>query len=563
MRESVQKAFDALMTPFNAGVCERSARIARAYFNGTLVQKDAELGQVWLRFAADLGDAQAAWKIYELQRLAEDVEPNTSLRLTYLAQAADAGMPFAQIALGRVYELGALVPQDLPHALEMYQKAAGQGNRAGLIRLALFLETHRAEFPDLAPSRLEALHTLAQTDAPPAWVFTRLANHALEAGYTLQTVSSAKALYEEAAVLGDREAMSRLADLLLMDPSDETSFFRAVDLLSEAVALHGSTGASKKLYDAYMCKALDSPRLDEAMYWKAQYAAADPALPPMDSGNVAGAAALQSQALYRRKSALEPWFSHLKEQDGAPALLAFWDEYTENYGQLLSAQSAYDQLESAEVQWQQVAKVVLADVHAREGVLAMTALDRALRHGEGDLEAMLIKEVDLGSGAALRLLAAARGKRVEDTIAPHLELLVKFGDFDAINLAAPLSDDPARMLVRAIGMMPCDFKSAMALHRTAARIGDKARASQLLTIAGHLHENKPWAVAHLGDAILLWHGRQEAATAAALFEQAFRGGELVAGKRWLALLEDPGTPLYDPSKANAVKGQLNALLGAL
>ena len=477
VRESVQNAFDALTTPLNAGVCERSARIARAYFSGTLVQKDAELGQVWLRFAADLGDAQAAWKIYEEQRLAEDVEPDTTLRLTYLAQAADAGLPFAQIALGRVYELGALVPQDLPRALEMYQKAAGQGHRAGLIRLALFLETHRAEFRELEGTRLEALVRLAEMETPPAWVSTRLANHKMEAGYAPSTVAGAKALYEEAAALGDREAMTRLAELLLMNPSNAAAFFRAVDLLSEAVALHGSTGAAKKLYDAYMCKAPDSPRLDEAMYWKAQYAAADPALQPVDAGNVAGVAALQSQALYRRNSALESWVSHLKEQHGAPALLAFWDGYTENYGQLLKAQSAYDQFESTDVQWRQDAKAVLAEVNAREGLLTMTALDRALRRGEWDLEALLVKEVNLGSGAALRLLAAARGKRIEETIAPHLERLVKFGDFDALNLAAPLAENPERMLDRAIGIMPCDFKSAMTLHRTAARIGNTARVA--------------------------------------------------------------------------------------
>lgn len=51
--------------------------------------------------------------------------------------------------------------------------------------------------------------------------------------------------------------------------------------------------------------------------------------------------------------------------------------------------------------------------------------------------------------------------------------------------------------------------------------------------------------------------------AVALFEQAFQGGDLVAGKRWLELLQDPGTPLYDPAAALELKGQLDALIGGL
>ncbi|MCG8620931.1 MAG: hypothetical protein MJE68_02865, partial [Proteobacteria bacterium] len=116
-------------------------------------------------------------------------------------------------------------------------------------------------------------------------------------------------------------------------------FGQAVDLLAEAVAVHGSTGAAKKLFDAYMCKSADSPHVDEALYWRAQYEAADPPLPQSEGDLIA---ALQSQALYRRHSALELWFPHVKAQNDI-ATVAFWDLYTQGFGQLLEQQLGLQQ----------------------------------------------------------------------------------------------------------------------------------------------------------------------------------------------------------------------------
>lgn len=556
-KDSVLKAFKTLITPLNSGVCDRSSRIARAYLTGDLVQKNAELGQAWLRFAADLGDAHAAWKVYELQRLAEEVLPDTQVRIRYLTQAAEAGLPFAQVALGRVYERGALVAQDLERAKELFTRAADQGYRAGLVRLAMFLEDQEDSFPNSGPHWHSALERLSETEDPPAWVFTRLAKARLKE----EKSPDAKiiGLYRKAADLGDREAMTRLAELLLSDRSKADGFGQAVDLLAEAVAVHGSTGAAKKLFDAYMCKSADSPHVDEALYWRAQYEAADPPLPQREGDVIA---ALQSQALYRRHSALELWFPHVKAQNDI-ASVAFWDLYTQGVGQLLEQQLVVDLGRIASVQWREDAKRLLTLIHDRDGTAAMMAFSNATIMEGPALEARLIQETSQGSGAALRMLASVRGEGVHKILPPHLNDLLRKGDFDALLLVTPYADKPLRVLDRAIGKMPCDFKSAMAVARVSGRVGAFERVVQFLEVAEHLHGDKPWALMHLGEARLKWLGMQEAHSAAQLFSAAFKGGELTAGKRLLALLQNPETQLYDPIEAETLQSKIAELTESL
>jgi TPR repeat protein len=556
---SVRLAFENLLTPLNGKICDRSKRIARAYLNSEVVQKDAELGQGWLQFAASLGDAQAAWKIYELQRKAEEVAPNTALRLRYLKQAAGAGLPYAKIALGQVYERGALLPKDLNRALSLYRDVARTGDRAGQVRLALFLEEHKWTYPELRAEKGDILKALTERSDAPPWAFTRLAHYVAQSLGPWNATS--RNLLVTAVDLGDREALMRLASLLLADRTQPSNFDAAVDFLTEAVSLHGSTGAAKKLYDAYMCKSPYAPEVAEAGFWRAQYLAADP--PLLSDRGSRSYPALQAQALYLRPSALRLWFDHLDRMDARDPMALFWEDYAAGFAQMRDAQRVLAQSSTLGLQEKADFSALLAKAFSSGNPSGLTKLLDALGQNSNKLEPLLLDYARDGSGAAVRLLAHRRDEDLGSTVKSLLPDLLRMGDFEALLLAAPFAVDRARVLDRAIGIMPCDFKSAMQIARVAGRIGDFDRLKQYLSIAEHLHEDKPWALMHLADAVLQWQGVVAAHRAAALYKRAFEAGEVNAGRKWLALLSLPETGVYDQTKARLVSQRLAELAGGL
>ena len=555
---SVQKAFEARLGALDAGICERVKRIARAYQQGDVVAQDAALAQDWLMFAAKLGDALAAWQVYELQVLAEEVTADPKIRINHLKQAAEAGLPFAQIALGQVYERGAIVPQDLDQSLTLYQAAARNRGRPGLVRLALFLEEH----PELEAEKIATLEQLSAREDAPGWVFTRLGKFHEERKGRWSNVPQLKAFYEQAVAVSDRDGMLRLARVLLADRKETENFLKATDLLRELVTTHGSTGAAKGLYEAYLCKGPNSPHLREAMYWQDQYLAADPPMPKQEGLHLA---ALQSQALYGRASALGVWFNYLKDKEKEDQEL-FWYAYSDGYPVLHASAKDVAELSHLSLEVQQSAVAVLKQLFEAGETAKILRLTELLQshQPEGfspELQGLLEEVSQNGSGAALALLRALSDQPERLLIPRALPAIQARGDFEALLLGLPYSDadSQSRMLDQAISVMPCDYKSAMRVVKTASRVGDTARVAQFLTIAAHLHKGKSWAMADLAEALLRYQGVSQAKAAANLYERAFLAGEDTAGERLATLLEDARNGAYNPEKALEIREALSQL----
>lgn len=557
---SVQKAFKARLGALDAGICERAKRIARAYQQGDVVAQDAALAQDWLMFAAKLGDAQAAWQVYEIQVLAEEVAADPNIRIYHLEQAAEAGLPFAQIALGQAYERGAIVPQDLDQSLTLYRTAAQDGERAGLVRLALFLEERRDVLPELEAEKIAILEQLAAREDAPGWVFTRLGKIHEAQGGRWSDVPRLKALYEQAAALSDRDGTLRLARLLLADREETENFQKATDLLRELVTVHGSTGAAKGFFEAYLCRGASSPYVREAMYWQEQYLAADPPIPEQAELHLA---ALQSQALYGRASTLGAWFNYLKDNEKEDQKL-FWYAYSDGYPVLHVSAEDVSALSHLPLEVRQSAVAVLKqffEAGETAKILRLTALLQA-HHSEGfspELQSLLEEMSQDGSGAALALLIGLSDQPESQLIPRALSEIQARGDFEALLLGLPYSEPGAqsRMLDQAISVMSCDYKSAMRVVKTASRIGDTARVAQFLAIATHLHKGKSWAMADLAEALLLYQGLSQAEAAADLYERAFLAWEDSAGERLVALLEDARNVAYNPEKALEIREALD------
>lgn len=567
---AVTMAFGALVGELNPTICDRTARIAREFHNGEVVTRDVQLAHDWFRFTADLGDANAAWKVVEYHMEAESFEKDNDVLLHYLNQASDADLPFAQIELGRLYETGALVERDLERTLALYRDAASTGERPGLTRLSLFLETHADAFPELDDERYAALEELAALEDAPGWAFTRLAQDVLTREGRWAGEQKAVALLERAAELGDMDGMSRLAQILISRRSGTQEFERAVDLLSHTVSVYGGVTPAKHLHAAFMCQATDSPRLDEAAHWREVEIATDSANIEISASQLISLTAeddpltiatLQSQALYGRPKSLASYLKFLEFYDRAtPEILAFWEDYSDQYAQVLKALAQLE-LELAESPIERLAAIdLLRQEYRSSGTPAALALaeallnhDRTVAESNAEVVRLLTEPAMAGEGAAMRLLAAtdARDPTGRATYEEFADVIAANGDFDALIFAIPFVDDATRetYIARAVGVMLCDYKNVMTLADLSLALDDTDEALRWMDIAQHLVEDNAWAMTDLARTHLQVAGMEAAETAQGFFERAYAVGDPSAARGLFELLLVPDAETYDPVRA--------------
>ncbi len=567
---AVTMAFGALVGELNPTICDRTARIAREFHNGDVVQRNVQLAHDWFRFTADLGDANAAWKVVEYHMEAEGFEKDNDVLLQYLYQASDAGLPFAQIELGRLYETGALVEQDLDRTLELYRDAASTGKRPGLTRLSLFLETHRDDYPELDDERYAALQQLAELDDAPGWIFTRLAQDVLIREGRWAGEDKAITLLERAAELGDMDGMSRLAQILISRRGSAEEFERAVDLLSHTVSVYGGVTPAKHLHAAFMCQAPDSPRLEEAAHWRAVEAATDSANIEISANDLITLTAeddpltiatIQSQALYGRPKSLASYLKFLEYYDRAtPEIRAFWEEYSGQYTQVLKALAQLE-LELAQNPVERLAAIDLLRTEYRNaGASAALALAEALLNynsaavdSSAEVARLLTEPASAGEGAAMRLLAStdANDPTGRLTYEKFADVIEANGDFDALIFAIPFLEPDQResYIARAVGVMLCDYKNVMTLADLSLALDDPDEALRWMDIAQHLVDGNAWAMTDLARSHLAIGGMDAARTAQVFYEQAYERGDPSAARGLFELLLAQDAVTYDPARA--------------
>lgn len=566
---AVTMAFGSLVGEMNDTICDRTARIAREYHNGDIVQRDPQLAHDWFRFTADLGDANAAWKVVEYHVRAESFEKDNAQLLRYLRQASDAGLPYAQIELGRLYETGALVEKDLDRAFALFQAAAASGQRPGLTRVALFLETYADEYPGRDSERVAALEALAELNDAPGWVFTRLAQRVMAERGRWAGQDEAMALFERAAELGDTEGISELATMLIAqrDPRD---FERAVDLLSKTVSTLGGITPTKNLYGAFMCQAADSPRLAEAEHWRLQEAATASANLDLSAQelislnaeeNALMIATLQSQALYGRPTSLASYLKHLDYAPNAtPDIRAFWAEYSGQFPDVLRALAKLEFELAQNPEQRLVAFDLLRREYLRSGADAALELAQAILDYQSDttdgveqVQALLAGPARAGQGAAIKLLATLdpEDPTGAQTYADYADVIAANGDFDALVFAVPHVASLERdvYIARAVSAMPCDYKNVMAMADLSRDIGDTAQETQWMQIAQNLTGGNAWAMVDLAERHYAMGTPDAVKQAENLFEAAFALGDPTAARGLFTLSLDNTTTGYNPDRA--------------
>lgn len=575
---AVTMAFGALVGQLDPVICDRAGRIAREYMNGTIVTRDVDLAERWYRFAADLGDAGAAWKVAELHLRSEDVVKDNAVLVTYLQKAADGGLPYAQTTLGRAYELGTLVPRDMERALALHTTAASTGDRGGLVRQTLFLFNLAQKDDSAQPAYRAALERLAGRKDAPSWALVSLADEMLRDQGRWAGEQAAVVLLERAKEMGDSDALERLNAIRFRHVTTEAEFYATVDDVIATIHNTGAIDPMADLQNAFLCRSPSAPHRDEAAYWRGVEEATGSRTVEFDTDELNDLALdpdplmlakLQSQALYGRPTAMAQYLAVLDRADAPKAERAFWADYATRFDkvQLSAARLEQEFAQDADERKVDIAPYRAAVAAGDTGAgteLAMHLLDVAKPTAEARVEALmaLLPLAQNGNGEAMILLAKADPNRWPNSAAVYRDfapVIDARGDFFALMLALPHLKDAAQQADyqrRAVAATDCSFDQAITFVDALGAIKDDDAFRRWIEIAEYLGEGDGWRLTRLGDSLIRYGSASDAERAVGYFEVSMNAGSNTAIHRLLRYFARSELPSYDPERSTALYVEL-------
>lgn len=567
----VTMAFGALVGKLDPLICDRVNRIAREYMNGEIVTRDPALAERWYRFSADLGDALSAWRVAEMHLRAEDVEKDNDVLLRYLTAASDAGLPYAQVTLGRMQATGALLPRDLAAAEATYSAAASGDWAPGGASHVLFLQEQSRRDASWTQRYLAALDALAASPDAPAWALIAKADHVLETKGRWAGEAEAQALLDRALGLGELAAMERLATIRFRAAKTPADFYGVMDQMIQVVVSTGEVDPMLELSNAFICRAPAAPQVAEADYWvRVAESTATVAVdfPPealdalaVDQDPIVEAE-IQTQALTGRVTAIAQYMYLLEKRGGSQETLAFWQSYATRFPGVTTARAALA-LKAARGPIARAAALDLFREAVRLGEssagtqFAEALLEEGFVTPASQAEALtlLLPLADRGVGDALAMLPLADPVQFPSLAAVHAryaDVIDARGDFDALVLALPLKTDPAVFddyLTRAAAITGCTFDEALRLTDAIGRAGDRALFDHWLGIADYLAQGKGAALADLADVYSRYGTDADKPRILAYYEAARADGSRTAIHRLLNIHSRRTSPGYDAARS--------------
>ncbi|CAB3664075.1 sel1 repeat family protein [Achromobacter sp. ACM03] len=153
--------------------------VGRCYENGWGVPRDDTVAAYWFRLAADKG---LDWGMYNYAHMLRSgrgsVAQDPAAALALYQKAADAGHVKSIGVVGRFYEAGEVVEQDMERAFDCYQRCAEGGDFRGMFHLGrlLLLRGRKQDavqwlvrVPETAtPAFLQEANTMLQDSGFPA-----------------------------------------------------------------------------------------------------------------------------------------------------------------------------------------------------------------------------------------------------------------------------------------------------------------------------------------------------------------------------------------------------------
>ena len=570
---AVTMAFGALVGKLDPEICDRVGRIAREYSKGDVVQQDHGIAEQWLRLAADLGDASAAWKVAQLHLESELIVKNNDTLLKYIKLAASRGVAAAQVELGKLYEAGALVPLDKPKAEELYAEASKTGSRNALFRLATLLEARKVE-PGMAERYKATLTQLVNVAQPPGWAFSKLADVVLEEKGRWAGEKEAQALLERGVQLEDADSAQELASILLRHRDEPGVFERATELLGFAVTYAGKIDPMTDLRQAYLCRAPKGADMRLASFWQRTEDAAGNStvfMSPDDVSNLKKTTAplelarLQTHALYGRPNSVAYYLDYLQKNGASPEILAFWQSRVDPVPATIDAVARFQVLATPtpEAIEATIAALKTADAAGlpRAPVdLASALLDYFPNDAKKREEAIAYLEKAAANGngdAMLRLLPMVqeRGVGPVEMFKTYSQAIEDRGDADALVFAAGVTKDVAKQrdyLYRAASVVDCTFENTVKLAGAFVATADDAETEHWLQVSLRLAGTDGWRQVAIGDRYMAMGGPERAKAAIALYEHGVELGDDSAVSRLVKIYSDPDSQDYAPTKAVAM-----------
>ncbi len=582
---TVTLAFGGILGELNPGVCRRAETIAQEYVRGEVVQRNPAIALAWLKFAADLGGAEAAWSVVEIHLNAEGDRKNNAEMRRYLKRAVELGLNLDSRQSGRLVSSGALTPDELEALLGFNVSEDGRRNRRSIIpKLSLAINVDGLE-PDKEGIYMQFLRELARMPEAPGLVFTRLAREVMVQNGRWSGEAEAISLLEEAVRRDDEDGMQLLSEILLRYRDDPLQVNKAENLLLDSVDRFGLVSSLSRLDALYRCQRNDAPRLSEARHWAEAYAATGHTTIPLSSTDLLALdphrspetiAMIQTQALRGRTSALAGQAQRVQANPIVPnPALEFWASRMNRSDQALEAFAEFEFDLAVTPRQRDQAIEFFRRVYLNNGVT--TALDLAVALVEQDgRNPELVEEIlhlltmagNRGEGAAIRLksrlladdlTADAYARSARAVYAEFAEAIEARGDFLALVSALPFvpEDRIDDYVDRAVSVMNCSIKDATELGDAYALRGDMPMAYHWRQVGLMMDGGHVLSKLRLSDPQMAQFNTGKAPSALDMETQALADGDFTARRRLYVLTANPDLPSYDPP---AAAGHLASIL---
>lgn len=568
---TVTLAFGGLLGALDEGICARAEKIARLYEGGDLVKPNPDLAYDWTKFAADLGSAEAAWRVVEHHLGADSARKNNAEMLVYLKRAAEGGIVVPDAQLDQLRITG---DASIRVVLDMlgYNHSAVAGRTrpsvSSLFKLGVNLDS------DIVADRESAyvayLRELATLDGAPAWVFTGLAGEIELRRGRWAGEDEILALLEQAAAQKDPDGMRILAQKLVRWRDSGPQVNRVADLLTETVSRFGSAAAMNDLDRLYRCQVNTAPHLAEAEVWARSYAATGHAVVGVSAPDLVALdphkqpfllAKMQSEALDGRVQSVANLLQRLQLDPMASTNAhRVWAARADRSPKALEAFALLEFDLATNPTERTLAVELFRRIHLNNGVT--TALDLAvalIKDSASDPKVaaevltLLTRAGQRGEGAAIRLKARLLGGQVpaRDVFEEFAEVIDARGDFLANMFAIPFvpRDRAADYLDRAVSLMRCNTKDVSELAEAHALIGDTAGAHHWLQVGLALERGNVLSRLGLSDAQAQSYAEGDIPGAREVQLRLLAEGDMQAHRALYDLAADRALETYDPEAA--------------
>lgn len=522
---TVTLAFGGLLGQMNGSVCSRAIRIAEEYMRGGVVSRNPDVALAWYRFAADLGSADAAWRVV-VHHLTSDMMARDPEELQrYLERAVARGITLTDNALAQLRAGGPMDAATLKALIGDNHAAGYDRYRPDVTRyLSLSVNIDSQEVSSGGPY-LSYLREISQLPGAPGSVFSEIAKEIFVRRGRWAGEAEAMPFLIEAARRDDAEGMRLLAERLLRYRRDPVKLNQAVDLLTDAGTRLNNATALNDLNTLFRCQAPDAPRLSEANHWQRAYRASGRAGISISASDLVALdplkdpwtlAELQVQALERRPVQLAA-FLQLVQNDplATETVQRIWADRADNSDKTMEEFAKLEVELNGSPAERRAAVEFFRRVYLNNGVT--TALDLAITLTEDngrdpeiarELIRLLEQASNRGEGASIRLLARLLAPETPETetYARFAKTIEDRGDFLALMFALPYVATEKRedYIDRAVSLMACTSKDIAEMGEVYARFEDvdaafKWRRIGLTFEAGHVLSKLRLTDRQMGD----------------------------------------------------------------